>query len=174
MLAHGADGMRQASEDAVLNANYIRAGLADLMSQPFGNRPQPETGDLCRAELEEKQPDRNQARSNGDFAHHDHCQVCRIGDRLALLQHVRRHERHGDIERPVDGEVDRRQRSGRRQDGDDRIEASHNQTTGHTEKEAGGGEPHDPERDGRPGDDATHRRGVQPFRDLHVGAEGNG
>ena len=39
MLAHGADGMRQASEDAVLNANYIRAGLADLMSQPFGNRP---------------------------------------------------------------------------------------------------------------------------------------
>jgi len=38
MLAHGADGMRQASEDAVLNANYIRAGLADLMSLPFGNR----------------------------------------------------------------------------------------------------------------------------------------
>ena len=23
MLAHGADGMRQASEDAVLNANYV-------------------------------------------------------------------------------------------------------------------------------------------------------
>ena len=39
MLAHGADGMRQASEDAVLNANYVRAGLADLMSQPFGDRP---------------------------------------------------------------------------------------------------------------------------------------
>ena len=38
MLAHGSDGMRQASEDAVLNANYIRAGLADLMSQPFGDR----------------------------------------------------------------------------------------------------------------------------------------
>jgi glycine dehydrogenase subunit 2 len=38
MLAHGADGMRQASEDAVLNANYIRAGLRDLMSQPFGDR----------------------------------------------------------------------------------------------------------------------------------------
>jgi glycine dehydrogenase subunit 2 len=38
MLAHGADGMRQASEDAVLNANYVRAGLADLMSQPFGDR----------------------------------------------------------------------------------------------------------------------------------------
>ena len=39
MLSHGSDGMRQASEDAVLNANYIRAGLADLMSQPFGDHP---------------------------------------------------------------------------------------------------------------------------------------
>ncbi|MBB3018896.1 glycine dehydrogenase subunit 2 [Microvirga lupini] len=39
MLSHGADGMKQASEDAVLNANYIRAGLADLMSLPFGNKP---------------------------------------------------------------------------------------------------------------------------------------
>jgi glycine dehydrogenase subunit 2 len=39
MLSHGADGMRQASEDAVLNANYVRAGLRDLMSQPFGDRP---------------------------------------------------------------------------------------------------------------------------------------
>jgi len=39
MLSHGADGLRQASEDAVLNANYIKAGLADLMSQPFGDRP---------------------------------------------------------------------------------------------------------------------------------------
>ncbi len=39
MLSHGADGMKQASEDAVLNANYIRACLADLMSLPFGNRP---------------------------------------------------------------------------------------------------------------------------------------
>jgi glycine dehydrogenase subunit 2 len=39
MLAHGSDGMKQASEDAVLNANYIRAGLADVMTQPFGNRP---------------------------------------------------------------------------------------------------------------------------------------
>jgi glycine dehydrogenase subunit 2 len=38
MLSHGADGMRQASEDAVLNANYVRAALADLMSLPFGNR----------------------------------------------------------------------------------------------------------------------------------------
>ncbi|PSC04664.1 glycine dehydrogenase (aminomethyl-transferring) [Alsobacter soli] len=39
MLSHGADGMKQASEDAVLNANYVRACLADLMSLPFGNRP---------------------------------------------------------------------------------------------------------------------------------------
>jgi glycine dehydrogenase subunit 2 len=39
MLSHGADGLRQASEDAVLNANYIRVGLADLMSQPFGDKP---------------------------------------------------------------------------------------------------------------------------------------
>lgn len=38
MLSHGADGMRQASEDAVLNANYIRTGLRDLMGEPFGDR----------------------------------------------------------------------------------------------------------------------------------------
>ncbi|MDH7797793.1 MULTISPECIES: aminomethyl-transferring glycine dehydrogenase subunit GcvPB [unclassified Beijerinckia] len=36
-MSHGSDGLRQASEDAVLNANYIRACLADLMSQPFGD-----------------------------------------------------------------------------------------------------------------------------------------
>jgi glycine dehydrogenase subunit 2 len=39
MFSHGADGVRQASEDAVLNANYVRAGLRDLMSQPSGDRP---------------------------------------------------------------------------------------------------------------------------------------
>ncbi len=39
MLSHGADGMRQASEDAVLSANYIRASLQDLMSVPFPERP---------------------------------------------------------------------------------------------------------------------------------------
>jgi glycine dehydrogenase subunit 2 len=38
MLSHGADGLKQASEDAVLNANYIRVGLRDLFSQPFGDR----------------------------------------------------------------------------------------------------------------------------------------
>jgi glycine dehydrogenase subunit 2 len=39
MLSHGGDGTRQASADAVLNANYVRAALADLMSVPFGDRP---------------------------------------------------------------------------------------------------------------------------------------
>ncbi len=39
MLSHGSDGMQQASEDAVLNANYIRAGLKDLMSVPFPDHP---------------------------------------------------------------------------------------------------------------------------------------
>ena len=39
MLSHGIDGVRQASEDAVLNANYVRACLADVMSLPFGNKP---------------------------------------------------------------------------------------------------------------------------------------
>jgi glycine dehydrogenase subunit 2 len=38
MLSHGSDGMRQASEDAVLNANYVRACLSDLMSLPYGDR----------------------------------------------------------------------------------------------------------------------------------------
>jgi glycine dehydrogenase subunit 2 len=38
MLSHGANGIRQASEDAVLNANYVRACLADVLSLPFGNR----------------------------------------------------------------------------------------------------------------------------------------
>jgi glycine dehydrogenase subunit 2 len=39
MLAHGSDGMRQSSEDAVLNANYVRAGLADVLSLPFADHP---------------------------------------------------------------------------------------------------------------------------------------
>ncbi len=38
MLSHGSDGMRQASEDAVLNANYLRARLRDVMTQPFGDQ----------------------------------------------------------------------------------------------------------------------------------------
>ncbi len=39
ILSHGADGLRQASEDAVLSANYVRASLQDLMSAPFGDQP---------------------------------------------------------------------------------------------------------------------------------------
>jgi len=39
MLAHGGDGLQQASEDAVLNANYVRTRLRDVMSQPYGDRP---------------------------------------------------------------------------------------------------------------------------------------
>jgi glycine dehydrogenase subunit 2 len=35
MMSHGADGMRQASEDAVLNANYIMARLKDVMTVAF-------------------------------------------------------------------------------------------------------------------------------------------
>jgi len=38
MLSHGIDGIGQASEDAVLNANYVRVGLRDLLHQPFGDR----------------------------------------------------------------------------------------------------------------------------------------
>ncbi len=35
LLSHGADGVRQASEDAVLSANYLLASLKDVMSAPF-------------------------------------------------------------------------------------------------------------------------------------------
>jgi glycine dehydrogenase subunit 2 len=39
MLSHGADGLRQVAEDAVLNANYIKARLSDLMSPAFPDGP---------------------------------------------------------------------------------------------------------------------------------------
>ena len=35
MLSHGADGLRQAAEDAVLNANYVQKRLSAEMSQAF-------------------------------------------------------------------------------------------------------------------------------------------
>src|SRR5205807_4934159 len=38
ILSHGADGLRQASEDAVLSATYIRVCLNDLLSSPYGDR----------------------------------------------------------------------------------------------------------------------------------------
>ena len=36
ILSHGADGLRQVAEDAVLNANYILRSLDDLLDAPFG------------------------------------------------------------------------------------------------------------------------------------------
>ncbi|WP_226581153.1 aminomethyl-transferring glycine dehydrogenase subunit GcvPB [Acuticoccus sediminis] len=39
MMSHGADGLKEASEDAVLAANYIKASLSDLMSVSFPDRP---------------------------------------------------------------------------------------------------------------------------------------
>ena len=39
MMSHGADGLRQACEDAVLNANYIKARLSDVMSPAFPDGP---------------------------------------------------------------------------------------------------------------------------------------
>jgi glycine dehydrogenase subunit 2 len=35
MMSHGGDGLRQASGDAVLNANYLLARLSDLLSMPY-------------------------------------------------------------------------------------------------------------------------------------------
>ena len=35
MMSHGADGLRQVAEDAVLNANYLRARLAGSLSQSY-------------------------------------------------------------------------------------------------------------------------------------------
>ncbi len=37
MMSHGADGLRQVSEDAVLNANYILASLKDIYTAPFAD-----------------------------------------------------------------------------------------------------------------------------------------
>jgi glycine dehydrogenase subunit 2 len=36
MLSHGADGLKQVAEDAVLNANYILSQLKDIYHVPFG------------------------------------------------------------------------------------------------------------------------------------------
>lgn len=38
ILSHGLDGLAQASGDAVLNANYIRERLKDVLNQPFGDQ----------------------------------------------------------------------------------------------------------------------------------------
>lgn len=39
MLSHGGDGLAQAAEDAVLNANYIKARLQHLFTVPFPDYP---------------------------------------------------------------------------------------------------------------------------------------
>ncbi|MDO1558435.1 aminomethyl-transferring glycine dehydrogenase subunit GcvPB [Brevundimonas sp. 2R-24] len=39
MMSHGSDGLRQVAEDAVLNANYIKARLSDVMSAAFPDGP---------------------------------------------------------------------------------------------------------------------------------------
>jgi glycine dehydrogenase subunit 2 len=36
MMSHGADGLRQVAEDAVLNANYVLRRLQDVLDAPFG------------------------------------------------------------------------------------------------------------------------------------------
>jgi glycine dehydrogenase subunit 2 len=35
ILSHGADGLKQVAEDAVLNANYVQRSLADVLDAPF-------------------------------------------------------------------------------------------------------------------------------------------
>jgi glycine dehydrogenase subunit 2 len=37
MMSHGADGLRQVAEDAVLNANYVLRQLDDVLEAPFGD-----------------------------------------------------------------------------------------------------------------------------------------
>ncbi len=39
MMSHGADGLRQVAEDAVLNANYVKARLRGAMSPAFPDGP---------------------------------------------------------------------------------------------------------------------------------------
>ncbi|NBB15931.1 aminotransferase class V-fold PLP-dependent enzyme [Caulobacter sp. SLTY] len=39
MRSHGSDGLRQVAEDAVLNANYVKARLSDLMTPAFPEGP---------------------------------------------------------------------------------------------------------------------------------------
>ncbi|QYJ07776.1 aminomethyl-transferring glycine dehydrogenase subunit GcvPB [Qipengyuania flava] len=37
ILSHGADGLKQVAEDAVLNANYVLRSLEDVLDAPFGH-----------------------------------------------------------------------------------------------------------------------------------------
>ena len=40
ILSHGADGLKQVAEDAVLNANYILRSMEDLLHAPFAESGQ--------------------------------------------------------------------------------------------------------------------------------------
>src|SRR3546814_19216296 len=40
ILSHGADGLKQVAEDAVLNANYMLRSLDDVLEAPFGTSGQ--------------------------------------------------------------------------------------------------------------------------------------
>jgi glycine cleavage system protein P-like pyridoxal-binding family len=48
ILSHGNDGLRQVSEDAVLNANYILRELEDVLEAP-SPRPAPACTRRCSA-----------------------------------------------------------------------------------------------------------------------------
>jgi len=39
MMSHGSDGLRQVAQDAVLNANYVKARLSGVLSAPFPSGP---------------------------------------------------------------------------------------------------------------------------------------
>ena len=39
MLSHGSDGLAQVAQDAVLNANYIKARLSSVLTTPYGDGP---------------------------------------------------------------------------------------------------------------------------------------
>ena len=52
ILSHGADGLKQVAEDAVLNANYILRSLEDVLDAPFAKqRAVHARGDLLRSRL---------------------------------------------------------------------------------------------------------------------------
>ena len=90
MLSHGADGMRQASEDAVLNANYVRAGLRDLMSLPFGDR-------ACMHEvLFDDRLARRHRRDHARFRQGDDRRGLPSDDRVFPARRARRHADRAD------------------------------------------------------------------------------
>ncbi len=49
ILSHGADGLRQVAEDAVLNANYVLRALEDVLDAPFAEPAAPACTRRCSA-----------------------------------------------------------------------------------------------------------------------------